>query len=81
MTSYYDLILGLIPLALLGIGGALTLLGLQLSVAVPVAASVAVGLIGHALFVNQPDAPTPQPVTDAVSTTNAANQSASMSAD
>lgn len=58
MTSYYDLILGLIPLALFGIAGTLMLLGLQLTLAVPVAASVSVGLIGHALFVNEPtDAP------------------------
>lgn len=57
MTSYYDLILGLIPLALLGIGGTLTLLGLQLTLAIPVAASIAIGLIGHALFVNDPTAP------------------------
>ncbi|MFC6904512.1 hypothetical protein [Halalkalicoccus tibetensis] len=54
MTSYYDMILGLIPLALFGIAGTLTLLGLQLTLAVPVAASVSVGLIGHALFVNEP---------------------------
>lgn len=79
MTSYYDLILGLIPLALFGIGGTLSLLGLQLAVAIPVAASVAVGLIGHALFVNQPNTSTPQPVTDAVPTANGANQSPSMS--
>lgn len=58
MTSYYDLILGLIPLTLFGIAGTLTLLGLQLTLAVPVAATVSVALIGHALFVNEPaDAP------------------------
>lgn len=55
MTSYYDMILGLIPLALFGIGGTLTLLGVQPAMAVPVAASVAAGLIAHALFVNQPE--------------------------
>lgn len=54
MTSYYDMILGLIPLALFGIAGTLTLLGIQLTLAVPMAALVAVGLIGHALFVNEP---------------------------
>ncbi|MDL5361106.1 hypothetical protein [Halalkalicoccus sp. NIPERK01] len=57
MTNYYDLILGLIPLALLGIGGTLTVLGVSLAVAIPAAASVAIGLIAHALFVNQPEAP------------------------
>lgn len=54
MTSYYDIVLGLIPAALFGIGGTLTLLGVQLTFAVPMAAVVAIGLIGHALFVNQP---------------------------
>lgn len=57
MTSYYDVILGLIPLALFGIAGTLTLLGIQLTVAVPAAALVSVGLIGHALFVNGPKTP------------------------
>lgn len=59
MTSYYDLILGLIPLALFGIGGTLTLLGLQAALAIPAAASIAIVLIGHALFVNQPEGPAP----------------------
>lgn len=54
MVSYYDVILGLIPLSLFGIAGPLTVLGLQPTVAVPAAALVAVGLIGHALFVNGP---------------------------
>lgn len=54
MTSYYDIVLGLIPLALFGIAGTLLLLGVQLTVAVPAAALVSVGLIGHALFVNGP---------------------------
>ena len=59
MPSYYDLILGLIPLVLFGLAGTLTVAGLQLTVAVPAAALVAVGLIGHALFVNGPVDPTP----------------------
>lgn len=64
MTSYYDVILGLIPLALFGIAGTLTLLGIQLTVAVPAAALVSVGLIGHALFVNGPgDSPAQTPPT------------------
>ncbi|WP_122088469.1 hypothetical protein [Halalkalicoccus subterraneus] len=61
MASYYDLILGLIPLALFGIGGTLTVLGVDLALAVPAAAAVAIVLIGHALFVNQPEGPTAQP--------------------
>lgn len=62
MTSYYDIILGLIPLALFAVAGTLTLLGVQLTVAVPTAALVSVGLIGHALFVNGPgDSPAQAP--------------------
>lgn len=57
MTSYYDIILGLIPLALLGIAGGLVAIGVQVLVAVPAAALVSVGLIGHALFVNGPTEP------------------------
>jgi ABC-type arginine/histidine transport system permease subunit len=76
MTSYYDLILGLIPVALFGIGGTLTLLGFSLAFAVPMAAFVAIGLIGHALFVNQPGE-----VAQVPETTSAPKQSASISAD
>lgn len=54
MTRYYDLVLGLIPLALVGITGTLTIAGLSLTSAVPLAAVVAVGLIGHAMFVRSP---------------------------
>ena len=52
--NYYDLVLGLIPLALIGIAVPLVLTGVDLTVAVPLAGSVSVGLIGHALFVNGP---------------------------
>lgn len=54
MTSYYDLILSLIPLALFGISGLLTVAGFQLTVAAPSGALVAGGMIGHAMFVNGP---------------------------
>lgn len=54
MAGYYDLVLGLIPLALLGITGALTVVGISATAAVPVGAVVAIGLIGHAMFVNAP---------------------------
>jgi hypothetical protein len=54
MTGYYDVVLGLIPLALVGITGALVLAGVGLTTAVPLAATVAVGLVGHALFVRSP---------------------------
>ncbi|WP_411963732.1 hypothetical protein [Haloferax sp. YSMS24] len=58
MTGYYDYILGLIPLALLGITGTLVVAGLQLTTAVPMAAGVSALLTGHALFVNGPSSPT-----------------------
>ncbi len=54
MTTYYDIILGLIPLALIGVAGTLSLAGFGLTTAVPIGALVAVALIGHALFVRSP---------------------------
>lgn len=61
MTGYYDIVLGLIPLALAGITGVLVLAGFALTMAIPLASLVAVGLIGHAMFVRTPvDAPTPR---------------------
>ena len=70
MTGYYDLVLGLIPLALLGITGALTLAGLSVTIAVPMAATVPVALIGHAMFVRSP--------VDSTSTASAAPAGSSM---
>ena len=58
MTGYYDYVLGVIPLALIGITAVLSAVGLQLTQAVPVGAGASVLVIGHALFVNAPvDAP------------------------
>lgn len=54
MTEYYDIVLGAIPLSLLGISGLLWVVGLSLTVAIPLGAVVSVGLIGHAMFVNGP---------------------------
>lgn len=55
MPAYYDLILGLIPLALLGITGSLHFgAGLVVPSAVGVAGLVTLALIGHALFVRTP---------------------------
>lgn len=59
MTGYYDVVLGLIPLALIGITGVLTLAGVEVTTAVPVGATVSVGLIGHAMFVRAPVDPEP----------------------
>lgn len=54
MTGYYDLILGLIPVAFLGTTALLHIAGISLMSALPVAGVIAVGLVGHALFVNGP---------------------------
>jgi hypothetical protein len=66
MVGYYDYVLGLIPLTLLGLTGALVLSGMGLTIAVPLGAGVSGLLVGHALFVNGPVAPdevTPTPTT------------------
>ena len=54
MAGYYDVVLGLIPLSLVGLTALLSTTGLPLSVAAPLASTVAVGLMGHAMFVNAP---------------------------
>lgn len=60
MTLYYDLVLGLIPLVMAGVTGTLFVAGLTLTTAIPIAGLVAMGLIGHAMFVRAPVAtPTP----------------------
>ena len=58
MAGYYDLILGLIPLAFVGVTGALVLGGIGLTAAVPLGALVSLALVIHGMFVNGPvDAP------------------------
>jgi len=54
MTRYYDIVLGLIPLAFGAVTAVLMFLGFGLTTAVPGASVVAVGLMGHAMFVNGP---------------------------
>jgi hypothetical protein len=54
MTGYYDYVLGLIPLTLFGLTGGLMQLSLTFTQAVPIAAAVTLGIIGHALFVRAP---------------------------
>ena len=61
MAHYYDIVLGLIPLALGGITALLAALGVSFTVAVPLAATVAVALIGHGLFVHSPGSESTQP--------------------
>lgn len=54
MTGYYDIVLGLIPIAFAGISGTLAFAGLGLTIAVTVGALVAVIVMGHAMFVRAP---------------------------
>lgn len=54
MTRYYDYVLVLIPVVLLGLTAILLFAGIPQSLAVPVGAGAAVLIIGHALFVNVP---------------------------
>ena len=54
MMNYYDLVLGTIPLSLLGGTGVMGLLGVDLWTAVPLAALGALMIILHALFVRSP---------------------------
>lgn len=54
MTGYYDIVLGLIPLSLAGLTALLLAAGMSLSVSLPLASTVAIGLMGHAMFVNAP---------------------------
>lgn len=54
MSRYYDIILGLIPIALFGITGALVASGYGVTTAAPVGATVSMALMGHAMFVRAP---------------------------
>jgi len=54
MVDYYDYVLGLVPLALLGVTGVLSAAGVDTFVALPVGATTAGLVVGHALFVNGP---------------------------
>ena len=65
MARYYDVVLGMIPLSLIGVTAVLSALGFSITSAVPIGATVSVVLIGHALFVNGPVDPT-QSGTDSV---------------
>lgn len=64
MAGYYDVVLWLIPLTLAGITGVLSLTGMALSVAIPIAGVVSIALIGHAMFVRTPAAPSGTDQTD-----------------
>lgn len=60
MTGYYDIVLGVIPVALVGITALLVTVGLPIMAAVGGAAAVTVAVMGHALFVRSP-IPTDEP--------------------
>jgi hypothetical protein len=60
MTGYYDYVLGLIPVALIGVTASLTLVGLSVISALPFGAVAAGTVMAHAMFVRNPvaiDAP------------------------
>jgi len=71
MTSYYDHILGLIPVAFAAVVATLQLTGFSTTIAIPTAGGVAVVLVAHALFVNGPVEDTLTPVESGVSTASA----------
>lgn len=68
MDRYYDVVLALIPVALLGLGGSLFFAGMGLQLAVTVAGLTAVSLIAHALFVNGPGSATQNTANSGTST-------------
>lgn len=59
MFAYYDIVLLLIPLTLLGVGGSLSIVGLPLVISIPIGAALSALLVGHALFVRSPTSATP----------------------
>ncbi len=66
MVGYYDYVLAVIPLTLGGLGAALFAAGVSMLVAVVVASTVTIGVIGHAMFVRSPvTAPAGDAVPDA----------------
>lgn len=67
MDRYYDIILGLIPLALFGITGVLVASGYGITTAAPAGAAVSMALMGHAMFVRAPVERTPRQSTDSTS--------------
>ncbi|WP_276260501.1 hypothetical protein [Haloglomus litoreum] len=64
MASYYDFVLGAIPLAAASIATALFLGGILLTTAVSLGCLVAAGLVGHAMFVRTPGRSTDTPASE-----------------
>ncbi len=69
MAGYYDLVLGLIPLAFGSLAGALSLAGFATTQSVVAGALVAVVLVVHAMFVRAPVDSAPEPVAAAPAST------------
>jgi hypothetical protein len=59
MVGYYDYVLGLVPVTLVGLTAALVARGVAFTVAAPIGAGAAALIVGHALFVNGPVSPSP----------------------
>lgn len=57
MSTYYDFVLGIIPLTLVGVVGAGSVVGVAMSTAVTVGSLIAAGFVVHALFINPPKGP------------------------
>ena len=66
MTGYYDLILGLITVSMLGLSGTLFVAGFALTTAVTIGGLFALVFVAHGLFVNEPVASPPEPAADRV---------------
>ncbi len=66
MVGYYDYVLAVIPVTMLGLGGSLFAAGVSLVPAVVAASAVTMGVIGHAMFVRSPvETPADDTVPDA----------------
>ena len=77
MIGYYDAVLGLIPVALIGVTGLLYGAGMTLTGAVTPAVALAVLVVAHAMFVRAPvdraHAPMSAPSTDPIDAPSAEN--------
>ncbi len=54
MTTYYDVVLGVIPLTFVAVIGVSATVGTDLVITLTAGSVLAAGLVGHALFVNPP---------------------------
>ena len=61
MADYYDAVLALIPVTLIGLALTLNAVGFAFTTALPVGAMVAGGIVGHAMFVKSPVASSAPP--------------------